>query len=192
MKRNFVPDRRIAFPVKQKGVALAVSLILLVVITLTGLGAIRNAIQQERMSGNSVDRALAMQAAESALQEAHQIIRTNGASIPAAAVNCTVAGANCPADPNAAQNGIPGITWNNVNATGYNVNPPNLPAITPQYSIQFLGWYTQPSPSSVDPNAISTDVVWLYRINARSYDPAVTQNRAFVSLQATAQVQTRL
>lgn len=53
----------------QRGVALAVVLILLVVMTLLGLVALRGTIMQERMSSSQYDRSLSFQAAEAALRE---------------------------------------------------------------------------------------------------------------------------
>jgi type IV pilus assembly protein PilX len=56
-------------PAKQRGVALAVVLILLVVITLLALAAMRGTVLEERMSSTTIDRGLSFQAAEAALRE---------------------------------------------------------------------------------------------------------------------------
>ncbi len=58
------------FTNRQRGAALAVSLILLVVITIIGLASIRGTNMQERMSANMYDRNLAFQAAETGLRTA--------------------------------------------------------------------------------------------------------------------------
>ena len=60
-------------PPTQRGVALAVVLILLVVMTLLGLAAMRGTLMQERMSANQTDRALSFQAAEAALREGEDV-----------------------------------------------------------------------------------------------------------------------
>lgn len=57
------------FPSRQRGVALAVVLILLLVMTLLGLAAMRGTLMEERMSANLLDRSLAFQAVEAALRE---------------------------------------------------------------------------------------------------------------------------
>ncbi len=57
----------------QRGVALAVVLILLVVMTLLGLVALRGTLMQERMSSSQYDRSLSFQAAEAALREGESV-----------------------------------------------------------------------------------------------------------------------
>lgn len=58
-----------SIPGAQRGIALAVVLILLVVITLLALAAMRGTVLQQRMSSSVSDRGLAFQAAEAALRE---------------------------------------------------------------------------------------------------------------------------
>ena len=50
----------------QRGVALVVALLLLVVITLVGLAAVRGTIMQQKMAANLFDRQIAFQGAEAA------------------------------------------------------------------------------------------------------------------------------
>jgi type IV pilus assembly protein PilX len=52
----------------QKGAALIIGLIILVVLTLIGVQAMRTSIVQERMAGNMRERNVAFQAAEAALR----------------------------------------------------------------------------------------------------------------------------
>jgi len=54
---------------QQSGVALAIALILLVVMTMLGLSSVKTITQQEKMAANSFDRSLAYQFAEAALRE---------------------------------------------------------------------------------------------------------------------------
>ena len=61
----------------QRGVALVVSLVLLLVATLIGLASVRGTNLQERMSSNMYDRSLAFQRAESALRAAEDAITAN-------------------------------------------------------------------------------------------------------------------
>ena len=56
-------------PVRERGVALVVVLILLLVVTLLALASLRNALLAERMSASVLDRSLAFQAVEAALRE---------------------------------------------------------------------------------------------------------------------------
>src|SRR6185369_1363363 len=87
---------------RQRGVALVVALVLLLVATLIGLAASRGTMLQERMSGNTFDRSLAFQRAESALRAAEaaisanwQIATLNGVDCsPTAAVQCPIAPAD--------------------------------------------------------------------------------------------------
>lgn len=62
----------------QRGVALITGLIFLVVLTLIAITAARMAGLEERMSGNTRDRSLAVQAAEMALRDAELDIRNSG------------------------------------------------------------------------------------------------------------------
>jgi len=54
---------------KQTGVALIISLIMLVLMTIIGLAAIRVSLMEEKMAANSRDQALAFQAGEIALRD---------------------------------------------------------------------------------------------------------------------------
>ena len=79
----------------QSGIALIVSLVLLIVITLLGLAAIRGTTIWQRITGNFYDREMAFQAAEAALNAAAQNIN-NPAQI---ARNCGAGGTTCQANP---------------------------------------------------------------------------------------------
>lgn len=70
-------------PNRQRGVALAVVLILLLVMTLLGLAAMRGTLMEERMSANLLDRSLAFQATEAALREGEALAASKPA-LPAA------------------------------------------------------------------------------------------------------------
>jgi len=69
----------------QRGVALVVALLLLVVITLVGLAAVRGTIMQQKMSANMYDRQIAFQNAEAAMRAAAASIPTSPGDI---ARNC--------------------------------------------------------------------------------------------------------
>ena len=61
---------------KQKGATLIVGLLILLVMTLLGITAMQTNILEEKMSGNSRDVNLSLQAAESALREAETYVDT--------------------------------------------------------------------------------------------------------------------
>ncbi|MGP4843816.1 pilus assembly PilX family protein [Marinobacter sp. 1Y8] len=62
---------------QQKGSALLVSLIMLLLLSLIAVAGMKSTIMQERMSSNLRDRDLAFQAAEAALRSAEQWLRVN-------------------------------------------------------------------------------------------------------------------
>lgn len=62
------PHRPLPPASTQHGAVLVISLILLLVLSLLGLGAMRGALMSERMAGNLRDQQLALQAAEAALR----------------------------------------------------------------------------------------------------------------------------
>jgi len=60
-------------PDRERGVALATVLILLLVMTLLGLAAMRGTVLEERMTSGQMDRSMAFQAAEAALREGESL-----------------------------------------------------------------------------------------------------------------------
>ncbi|HEY0942671.1 MAG TPA: pilus assembly protein [Steroidobacter sp.] len=79
------------FITRQRGAALVISLLLLLVMTLLGLGASQSTRLQERMAGNQRDQELALQAAEAALRYAESHVsgeRGGGAPV----INCSSPG----------------------------------------------------------------------------------------------------
>jgi len=60
----------------QRGAALVISLIFLLVITIVAVAGTRSTTMQERMAGNTRDRNLAFQAAESGLREGEDFIES--------------------------------------------------------------------------------------------------------------------
>ncbi len=62
---------------RQRGAALIVGLLMLLVATLIGLGGIRNALIEERMAGNTRQLHIAGEAAEAALREAEAWLEAN-------------------------------------------------------------------------------------------------------------------
>ncbi len=61
----------------QQGVALFISLVMLLILTILGVSAVQTTALQERMSRNSLDNNLAFQAAESAIRDGEDFIEVN-------------------------------------------------------------------------------------------------------------------
>jgi type IV pilus assembly protein PilX len=177
-------------PSRQRGVALVVALILLMVATLIGLAASRGTLLQERMSSNTFDRSLAFQRSEAALRAAEAAIRAQGKIADLGGVDCSVA--MCPSVPTNAFNGTD-ATWKDVDAV-YDLNGDVTPGM-PQYQVQYVGTGRSESALDTGSNANSTnygsatlpDNVAYYRVTARSSNPADLNGRAIVVLQSTVQ-----
>lgn len=134
---------------QQNGVALVVALVLLVVVTLIGLAAIRGTNLQEKMAGNTLDRAQAFQVTEATLDfAARSILPPSPAPIAAnyniqGQTDCASAPcANNPATaiPNAAE-------WKSVPlGAGSSIgNIVSLYGNKPSYIIQYMGNCTSSS-----------------------------------------------
>lgn len=169
---------------RQHGVTLVVALMLLIAVTLLGLASMRGTGMQERMSANLYDRAIAFQAAESALREAETLL----ASGTAGPFDGTVAGLFGKPDPagsgfknrwdNSATAWASAITWWTAADAGTRARA----AGAPQYIIEDLGmWPSTPDCDTV--TTIASDCLKpRYRITARS---AQVAGRPVVLLQTT-------
>jgi type IV pilus assembly protein PilX len=170
----------------QRGVALVVALVLLLVATLIGLAASRGTVLQERMSSNSYDRSLAFQRSEAALRAAEAAITTDGSIAALGGVDCSVAA--CPIVPANAFTGT-SAAWRDVPAT-FDVNNAVTPG-TPQYHIALMG-IGPAAGAAQDENAAANEGldstlpdVAFFRVTARSSNPTTLGGRSIVVLQAT-------
>ena len=176
----------------QRGVALVVALVLLVVATLLGLASIRGTNLQERMSANMYDRSLAFQRAESALRAAETAIMANWQIATLGGIDCsptaTSACPNIPADTFTGNS----ASWIGVD-TAHAVNASKTPG-TPQYLSQFMGTGAAAGSSlGLESNADFGNYgngyppgnVAYYRVTARSSAPAQAADRSIVVLQTT-------
>lgn len=149
-----------------RGMALIVALGMLLTILSLGLTAVRLVSSEERMAGHAYDRALALQAAESALREAEQWVE---------AVRPRPATGNCAdfqgpggtpsvrACPPPAANATP--RWLDSAFNGWQAASPvgtGATAITPAYFAEYLGNQFPCGQSPADPPGCSR-----YRITAR-------------------------
>jgi type IV pilus assembly protein PilX len=175
----------------QRGVALVVALLLLVVITLVGLAAVRGTIMQQKMASNLFDRQIAFQGAEAAMRAATARIAANPTDI---ARNCQAGGVFCRGnpfdDPNLDTGKI--ITVTSGTASGQFAKS-SVATGQPQYVVENMGnWYNPSTSTGYGQSAnahnygaqgTSTTAVY-YRVTARSGDPAQVGDRAVVVLQA--------
>ncbi len=174
---------------RQRGVALAVALILLVVITLVGLAAVSGTILQQKMSANFYDRSLAFQADEAAMRQAALAIQAATGAAPAGFYDCSSGSTNlCQANPFNDAN-VPSSNIKTVASGDFNAG--NMAASKPQYIVQYMGRFAVPVPnvrvisscSGYGPCA-PAQMADFYRITARSGDPAVIGGRASVVMQS--------
>jgi type II secretory pathway pseudopilin PulG len=78
MQANFLPPRRVqTLRARERGLSLLLALLLLAIISVVAVGSMQNANLQERIAGNSRDRSLAYNAAESAIREAEEYLDTD-------------------------------------------------------------------------------------------------------------------
>ncbi len=176
---------------QQRGVALVVALILLVVATLIGIAASRGTMLQERMSGNAYDRSLAFQRGESALRAAEAAITANSDIALLGGIDCSpVIGAQCDVVPDDTFTGT-SANWVDV-AGAFNVNNAVTPGV-PQYQVHLLGTGTADDSFDTGANANTAnyggggapDNVAFYRVTSRSSDPTLADGRSIVVLQTT-------
>ncbi|HZP11005.1 MAG TPA: PilX N-terminal domain-containing pilus assembly protein [Nevskiaceae bacterium] len=175
----------------QRGVALAISLILLLVITLVGIMAIRLTTVQQRITANFYDREVGFQGAEASLVAAAAALDT-GTTIDR---DCSTTATACQTNPftdsgfntanihTVATGSAAGQFTINGNATGQ-----------PQYVIENMGqWPDTDSDTGFNQSANSAQygaqgvqgvLRTFYRVTARSGDPAAVGDRAVVTLQA--------
>ena len=119
----------------QKGVALFVVLMLLLVVTILGLSSLRSTVMEERMSANMFDRSLGFQAAESALREAET-------RVALAATRAAVPGSGCASGLCATPAGSDTERWLDSGFSAWlNATVATAPAASgaPQYVAEAMG-----------------------------------------------------
>lgn len=93
----------------QKGFALIVSMLVLILLTIVVLAAVRSNQLNERMAGGYMDRTLAFQAAEQALQEGRALLVANSATCFDSTLGCSIVPASAGA-ASATVTSLPGGT----------------------------------------------------------------------------------
>jgi type IV pilus assembly protein PilX len=172
---------------QQQGIALVIALILLVVMTLLGLGAMRSVTLEERMAANTFDRSVSFQAAETGLRNAEALLAgptpptptsttPKKAADPAQTLNNCLAGI-CVAHAAAAEK----PRWFDEEFTQWQAGTPvvNGPiTVQTEYLIEYLGSNFPCRPEDASP---STNYCKRYRVTARS---DAGDGRAAVMLQS--------
>ncbi len=119
----------------QRGAALVMSLLFLLIMTLIGISAMQGTTLEEKMSASMADRNLALQLAESGLRDGESFIESVTSTAAFAGSNGLFGEFDNPPDPFAA------ATWTNANLS-VNGTPITLPSgatVTPRYFIKFSG-----------------------------------------------------
>ncbi|WP_082120881.1 pilus assembly PilX family protein [Dyella japonica] len=175
----------------QRGVALVVALILLLLITMVGLAAVHGTIMQQRMTANQYDREQAFQSAEAAVRAASALIPTQPSIIWH---NCQAGGITCLPNPF----NDPTLPSGNINTVAKGTAAGNYTATVtaasqPQFVVENMGnWVDQTTNTGFGQTGNSRNygvqgtsgTAVFYRITARSGDPAVVGDRAVVTIQA--------
>jgi type IV pilus assembly protein PilX len=179
----------------EKGVALVVALILLLVVALTGFAAVRGTVMQQRMAANQYDRQIAFQSAEAALRVGMLRIPEHPEEL---ARRCRVEGVVCLANPFGDPHLLPAAIHDLAEGSeGGRFTTETAAASEPQYVIEDMGSWTDPDDepgadhaANANNDAVASDPTstTYYRITARSGDPAAVGDRAVVVLQAVAAV----
>lgn len=161
---------------RQKGAALIISLILLVIMSLLGVAGIRGITQQERMATQSYDRNIAFQATEAALRDVENLVETNK---PTPTSGCSLVSSLMSCAPPAATDTPRWLdddfeSWTALDAVGS-----GSLAVTPEYFVEYLGGNFECSPGEGTATGVTCK---RYRITARSNDGS--GSRSHVMLQS--------
>lgn len=100
-------------PSKQRGAALFVSLMMLILVSILGVTGVRLVSLEERMAGNSYDRNIAFQVAEAALRAGEKVAEDQ--TTPAS------------------------VAWTDVSSDELDLDDFNLLNTAPRYRIEYLG-----------------------------------------------------
>lgn len=178
----------------QRGAALIVALILLVVVAFVGLAAVSTSSLQAKATSNEYDRQIAFQSAEAAMRVAAALIPTHPGFV---ARNCQLGGTVCQAnpfaDPNLPSGSIKSVDTGSASGTVFTASA--VAPMQPQYVIESLGnWDSASGSAGFGSTANShnygvqgmTSTAAYYRITARSCDPVdpSCSRRAIVTLQS--------
>jgi len=174
----------------QRGSALPVVLLLLLLVTVLGLAAMRGSLMQEKMTSNAVARSYSFQAAEAVLREAESFAQAKPA-MPAAGCN----GGLCAQPLDGAQSAWEAAGFWDDGGAGYRIattefktgDPDDPVVIRPKYVVEDFGLGSINSNCSTDLDvsaAPCSTKVQRYRVTVYSRAP----NGAEVILQSAYEV----
>lgn len=147
---------------KQKGMAIIMALVFLLILTVLGITATNSSILSEKMSQNMKDMTGAFQAAESALGDGEDWLHDQG-SIPSAVSSCTSSPCNVWALNSLSTPYLQTSSWWLSNARSYSASIPNA-AAQPMYIIELYSFV----PYDLSPNTLATGRgYYYYRVTAR-------------------------
>ncbi len=148
---------------RQHGAVLIVGLILLVVISLLGATGYSMAVQQERIAGNTRDKAIAFEAAESSLRDCESLL--SGVTRPA--TDGSVVGVYTAAAVGSTPK-YQSVDWDNVAQVRVMTTAIDGTAKQPRCVIEDMGIVTVLD-SSINPHDPSLEQRFVYRITATGY-----------------------
>jgi len=176
---NRSPLLSLSFYQYQRGAALMVSLIFLLILTIVSAAAMQSATLQERMAGNAKDINLAFQAAEAALREAEaQLSQINIGTFDGSNglyLSC--------ADPADARTACVEPDWSDHSTTGWRVvpdSPITNASRQPEYVIEELSNVADPNAALDSDQPVAT--LGYYLITARGFGAS---DRSMVVLSTT-------
>ena len=119
----------------QRGAALVMSLLFLLIMTLIGVSAMQGTTLEEKMSASMADRNLALQIAESGLRDGENLIESVASTAAFAGSNGLFGEFDTPPDPFTAN------TWTSASFSinGTAITLPSGGTATPRYFIKFTG-----------------------------------------------------
>ncbi|MCC4632270.1 MULTISPECIES: PilX N-terminal domain-containing pilus assembly protein [Xanthomonas] len=117
---------------RQAGVSLIVVLLLLLIMTLLGLAVLRSTVLEERMASNLVDRGRSFQAAEGAVREAEDRIKSTATlTIPSSGCNDGICATPVATDAD---------RWLATSRTGWRTASLTVDSTAaPKYIIEYMG-----------------------------------------------------
>lgn len=164
---------------RQRGAAMVVALIMLLVLTLLATASARMTILEERMTGNTQDRGVAFQAAEAALRAGEDLAQLP--VLPDFAVNAN--GLYQPAEPDETPLWL-AVNWTNPAAislyNGLADAPGALSRATASFLVEELPWVATPGESLAADTSV--DEGTFFRVTARGLG---VSGIATVTLQST-------
>lgn len=125
------PYQKMSLNYRQKGVVLIISLLILVIITIIGIGSMQSTIVEEKMATNANDQNIAFQAAETALRYTEEI------SIEGLLNTSNFNGTSGLYGQNDVEPDLFATTWDDTNSLQYPYSANNI-MTQPRYMIRLM------------------------------------------------------